>query len=70
VVSSAVKALFDPPTSSVSRSKVSGGRFSVALNIRCSNRWAKPERPAGSSLDPTLYQTWTVTFEVSASRAV
>ena len=42
-------------------------------NIRCSNRWAKPVRPAGSSFEPTWYQTdsattgalwssWTTTF--------
>ena len=32
--------------------------------------WAKPERPSGSSLAPTLYQTWTVTLDVAVSRAV
>ena len=31
----------------------------VALNIRCSNMCAKPERPAGSSFEPTSYQTCT-----------
>ena len=39
-----------PPTSSVSRSNCSGTRLRVDLNIICSNRWAKPERPRGSSL--------------------
>src|SRR5260221_7537178 len=39
--------------------KKSPGRFSVPLNIRCSNKWAKPSLPLGSSLDPTLYQTVT-----------
>ena len=59
-----------PPTSSVSRSMFSAGMLRVALNIMCSNRWAKPERPAGSSLEPTPYQTCTVTFDVERSSAV
>src|SRR6476659_2699412 len=33
----------------------------VLLNIRCSNRCAKPERPCGSSFEPTWYQTCTAT---------
>src|SRR6185369_2426341 len=37
----------------------SPGRLSVPLNIRCSNRWAKPVLPFGSSFEPTLYQTLT-----------
>src|SRR5262245_25720257 len=39
----------------------------VDLNIRCSNRCAKPERPIGSSTEPTSYQTWTETFAVFGS---
>ena len=35
------------------------GKFSVPLNIKCSNRCAKPVLPFGSSFDPTLYQTVT-----------
>src|SRR5262245_44125221 len=30
------------------------------MNMRCSNRWANPLRPAGSSFDPTRYHTFTV----------
>src|SRR5690606_32900411 len=37
------------------------GEFSEPPNIRCSNRWAKPVEPLGSSLEPTLYQTDTAT---------
>ena len=37
------------------------GEFSEPPNIRCSNRWAKPVEPAGSSLEPTLYQMDTAT---------
>ena len=33
----------------------------MPLNIRCSNRCAKPVLPFGSSFDPTLYQTLTAT---------
>ena len=42
-------------------SKYSPGAFSEPLNIRCSNRCAKPVRPAGSSFEPTLYQMLTAT---------
>jgi hypothetical protein len=62
-----VEALLKPPTSSVSRSMVSEGMLRVALNSMCSNRCANPERPCGSSLDPTWYQTCTVTFGVALS---
>jgi hypothetical protein len=31
--------------------------------------WAKPDRPCGSSLDPTSYQTCTATFGVDVSRS-
>ena len=41
--------------------KNSPGLFSDPLNIRCSNRWAKPLRPLGSSLLPTWYQMLTAT---------
>src|SRR3978361_428558 len=54
-MSSDVKALLKPPTSSVSRSIVSGAVREVPLNIKCSKRCAKPERPGGSSLPPTRY---------------
>src|SRR5215204_6586894 len=30
------------------------------MNIRCSNKWAKPVRPGFSRAEPTLYQTFTV----------
>src|SRR5258708_39329641 len=30
-------------------------------NMRCSNRWAKPVRPGGSSLEPIEYQMLTAT---------
>ena len=36
--------------------------FVVDLNMMCSKRWAKPERPAGSSFEPTSYQTATETL--------
>jgi hypothetical protein len=65
-----VDALLKPPTSSVKRSMLSAGRSFVALNIRCSKRWAKPERPWGSSLEPTPYQTWIVTLGVVLSMAL
>src|SRR5690606_9592375 len=42
-------------------SKYSPGWFSEPLNIRCSNRCAKPLRPAGSFLLPTPYQMLTAT---------
>ena len=45
----------------------SGGMLRVALNMRCSNRCANPERPAGSSFEPTSYHTCTDTFAVPAS---
>ncbi len=45
----------------------SAGMSRVALNIMCSNRWAKPERPAGSSLAPTPYHTWIATLGVVRS---
>jgi hypothetical protein len=32
------------------------------LNIRCSNRWAKPVLPGLSFLDPTWYHTFTATM--------
>src|SRR5207342_3777051 len=35
--------------------------FSEPLNIRCSNRCAKPVRPVGSSFEPTWYQMATDT---------
>src|SRR3546814_7266904 len=41
--------------------KYSPGWFSEPLNIRCSNRCAKPLRPAGSFLLPTPYQMLTAT---------
>src|SRR6185369_4103807 len=41
--------------------------LAVALNIRCSNRCAKPERPAGSFFEPTSYQTATDTLAVLES---
>ena len=31
----------------------------MPLNIRCSNRWAKPVLPFGSSFEPTLYHMLT-----------
>ena len=42
--------------------------FSEPWNIRCSNRCAKPLRPAGSSLLPTWYQMFTAT--IGALRSV
>src|SRR4249919_4101594 len=39
----------------------------VLLNIRCSNRCAKPERPCGSSFEPTWYQTCTATVGLAWS---
>ena len=61
VTSSPVDALLAPPTSSVRRSNCSARRFAVLLNIMCSKRWAKPERPGGSSRLPTWYATCTLT---------
>ena len=55
------------PTSS-NGSKNSPRWFSEPLNIRCSNRCAKPVRPAGSSLLPTWYQMLTAT--IGALRSV
>ena len=49
-------------------SKYSPVWFSEPLNIRCSNRCAKPVRPAGSSLEPTWYQMLTAT--IGALRSV
>src|SRR3546814_15143909 len=42
--------------------KYSPGWFSEPLNIRCSNRCAKPLRPAGSFLLHTPYQMLTATI--------
>ena len=36
-------------------------------NIMCSNRWAKPERPARSFRDPALYHRSTDTIGVEWS---
>ena len=55
------------PTSS-NGSKNSPWWFSEPWNIRCSNRCAKPVRPAGSSLQPTWYQRLTAT--IGALRSV
>jgi hypothetical protein len=49
-------------------SKNSPSWCSLRWNIRCSNRCAKPLRPAGSSLLPTWYQTLTAT--IGALRSV
>jgi len=66
-MSSRVLALLLPPTSSVRRSNCSLARCFVLLNMRCSKRCAKPERPAGSSLPPTPYHTCTLTVGLERS---
>ncbi len=43
------------------------GTFSEPLNIRCSNRCAKPVRPFRSFRDPTLYATATDTTGAARS---
>ena len=48
-----VVALLLPPPASITSSKAEPGTRSVPMNIRCSNRCAKPVRPLGSSLLPT-----------------
>src|SRR5580692_9105619 len=37
------------------------------MNIRCSNRWAKPVRPGTSSFEPTWYQRSTATSGLDRS---
>jgi hypothetical protein len=37
------------------------------MNMRCSNRWAKPVRPGFSSFEPTWYQTFTTTSGLERS---
>src|SRR5882672_5229872 len=37
-------------------------KLSLPLNIRCSNRWAKPVLPGFSFLDPTWYHVFTATM--------
>src|SRR6476661_9750210 len=39
-------------------------KFSLPLNIRCSNRWAKPVLPGFSFLEPTWYQVSMATTGV------
>src|SRR4051794_39028576 len=40
----------------------------TVLRLRmCSKRWAKPDRPSGSCLEPTSYHIETMTFGVLAS---
>ena len=41
----------------------------VLFKMTLSNRWAKPERPFGSSFEPTSYQTCTETLAVDGSRS-
>src|SRR5579875_332294 len=56
--------------SSVSRSIVSAPICLVPLNIRCSKRWAKPERPGGSSLPPTWWAMLIATVGVRRSSRI
>src|ERR1041385_7137089 len=49
------------PTFSVALKK-SSSKFSLPLNIRCSNRCAKPVLPGFSFFDPTWYQVFTATM--------
>src|SRR5690349_15884919 len=44
------------------------GMFTVLRLRICSNRWAKPERPAGSCFEPTSYHIDTMTLGVEVSR--
>src|SRR5580692_698304 len=37
------------------------------MNIKCSNRWAKPVRPGTSSFEPTWYQRSTATSGLDRS---
>jgi hypothetical protein len=48
-----VYALLRPPTLAMMEVCESGSTFFEPLNIMCSNRWAKPVRPARSFFDPT-----------------
>src|SRR5438034_7261973 len=47
-----------------------GPTFSDPLNIMCSNKCAKPVRPARSSADPTLYVTATLNVGAEGSSAM
>src|SRR5438093_9850127 len=42
--------------------KKSSLKCSLPLNIRCSNRWAKPVRLGRSFFEPTWYQMFTATI--------
>ncbi len=53
VASSFVEAFARPPTAETSEVCSPGWTFLDPLNIRCSNRWAKPVRPGRSSFEPT-----------------
>jgi len=69
VRSALVVPLTDPPIA-WSGPKYSSSWWALPWNIRCSKRWAKPDRPAGSSLEPTPYQTFTCTSGRSWSGAM
>ena len=67
VESSLVYALLCPPMLASIDACSSGSTFFDPLNIMCSNRCAKPVRPAFSSFDPTWYQSSTCTIGVESS---
>ena len=56
------EALLAPPPRSMSMSNWLSGTRSEPLNIRCSNRCAKPVRPGDSSFEPTANQVLIVTI--------
>jgi hypothetical protein len=56
-----------PPTLDTHDGCPSGSTFFEPLNIMCSNRWAKPVRPARSFFDPTWYQISACTIGVEWS---
>ncbi|MFO0678495.1 MAG: hypothetical protein U0169_18300 [Polyangiaceae bacterium] len=57
--SSLVHALFQPPAFSIHASNIFVPARWVPMNMRCSKRWANPERFAASMREPTLYETFT-----------
>src|SRR5262249_15633315 len=65
--SSVVYALLCPPTAAIIDVCASGWTFFDPLNIRCSNRCAKPVRPGFSFFDPTWYVRLTCTIGVEWS---
>ncbi|KYF50473.1 hypothetical protein BE04_07760 [Sorangium cellulosum] len=60
--SSLVHALFQPPSASIHASNCFVGTRRVPMNMRCSNRCAKPVRPGSSNREPTLTMRFRATI--------